>query len=252
MASVKKPDYGNWVSKRLVSMPILISLALFILALLFPLLVLVAIVFLLISAYFAYARRLFSARGGNVQNKIYDLVLANLDWNGQGKLLDIGCGNAALTIKLAKKYPNSRLTGVDFWGHSWGYSKKVCEKNAAIEGVGDRIMFQKASALKLPFEDGAFDAVVSNLTFHEVRDVKDKKELIREALRVLRKGGKFTFQDLFLVKKTYGTPEELVKTIKSWGVSDVKFIDTHKESFIPRALRLPFMVGTMGIITGKK
>lgn len=252
MGSVKKPHYGNWVSRRLVSMPILIGVALLVTALLFPMLILLAIVFLLIAAYFAYARRLFSAGGGNVQNKIYDLVLANLDWNGQGKLLDIGCGNAALTIKLAKKYPNAHLTGIDFWGLNWGYSKKVCEKNAAIEGVSDRTTFQKASALKLPFENGEFDAVVSNLTFHEVRDAKDKKELIREALRVLKKGGKFTFQDLFLVKKTYGTPEELVKTIKSWGISEVKFVDTHKESFIPRALRLPFMVGPIGIITGKK
>lgn len=252
MVWVKKPYYGNWVSKRLVLMPILIGLALLVIALLFPLLVLLAIVFLLIAAYFAYARRMFSARGGNVQNKIYDLVLANLAWNGQGKLLDIGCGSAALTIKLAKKYPNARLTGVDFWGHNWSYSKKICEKNAAAEGVSDRITFQKASALKLPFEDETFDAVVSNLTFHEVRDAKDKKELIREALRVLKKGGKFTFQDLFLVKKAYGTPEELVKAIKSWGISEVKFVDTHKESFIPRALRMPFMVGPIGIITGKK
>jgi len=231
-------------------MPILIGVALLVIALLFPLLVLLAIVFLLLAAYFAYARRLLSARGGNVQDKIYDLVLANLDWNGQGKLLDVGCGSAALTVKLARRYPNARLTGIDFWCHSRSHLE-VCEKNAATEGVDDRVSFYKASALKLPFEDGAFDAVVSSLTFHEARDAEDKKELIREALRVLKKGGKFTFQDLFLVKKTYGTPEDLVKTIKRLGASEVKFIDTHKESFIPRALRLPFMVGPIGIITGK-
>ncbi len=116
----------------------------------------------------------------------------------------------------------------------------------------DRVAFEKASASKLPFEDEVFDAVVSNLTFHEVRYVKDKRELVREALRVLKKGGSFAFQDLFLVKKLYGRPDELVRTIKSWGISEVEFVDTHNEPFIPRALKLPFMVGTIGIIKGKK
>ena len=248
----EKPDYGNWVSMRLVFLPALIGLVLLILALLFPMIVILAALFLLMAAYFAYARWLFSARGGDVQDKVYGLVLEHLDWNGQGRLLDVGCGSGALTIKLAKKYPDARLTGVDYWGASWEYSKKVCEKNAAIEGVNGRITFQQASALKLPFEDETFDAIVSNLTFHEVRDAKDKKELIREALRVLRKGGTFTFQDLFLIKRAYGTPEELVNAIKGWGISDVEFIDTHNEPFIPGALKLPFMVGTISIIKGKK
>ena len=51
--------------------------------------------------------------------------------------------------------------------------------------------FQKASASKLPFADESFDVVVSNLTFHEVKDVKDKREVVREALRVVKKGGIF-------------------------------------------------------------
>lgn len=249
---LKKPNYGNWVSKRLVFVPGLIGLALLVISLLFPLLIVLVFLFLLVGAYFAYTRYLFSPRGKNVQDKIYELLMSRLDWDGEGRLLDIGCGNAALSIKLAHKYPNARITGVDYWGANWEYSKNVCEKNAALEGVNDRLTFQKASALKLPFEDGHFDAAVSNLTFHEVRDVKDKRELLREALRVVRKGGKFVFQDLFLVKKMYGDPEDLVETIKSWGIEKVEFVDTHNEPFIPRALKLPFMVGTMGIIRGKK
>jgi len=120
------------------------------------------------------------------------------------------------------------------------------------QGVIDRITFRQASASKLPFEDGAFDAVVSNLTFHEVGDAKDKREVIHEALRVLRKGGKFTFQDLFLMKRYYGLPGDLVNAIIGWEISDVEFIDMHDERLIPRVLKLPFMVGTMGIIRGKK
>lgn len=79
----------------------------------------------------------------------------------------------------------------------------MCERNAKIEGVIDRVTFQKASASILPFADEYFDAVVSNLVFHEVREVADKREVVREALHVVKKGGRFAFQDLFLLRRTY-------------------------------------------------
>ena len=107
--------------------------------------------------------------------------------------------------------------GIDYWGEQWEYSKKVCEKNAEIEGVAERVTFQKASAAALPFDGDSMDVVVSNLVFYEVGGVKDKKELIREALRVVKKGGKFVLQDLFLWKQIYGEPDELIETVRSWG-----------------------------------
>ena len=64
--------------------------------------------------------------------------------------------------------------------------------------MAERVVFQKASASALPFDDGAFAAAVSNLVFHEVSGVRDKKKVIKEALRVVKKGGSFAFQDLFL------------------------------------------------------
>jgi len=179
-------------------------------------------------------------------------VLSNLNWNGKQKVLDIGCGNGALTIKLAKKYPTAHVTGIDYWGKRWDYSKSTCEMNAKIEGVMEQVMFKKASASSLPFEDEHFDAVVSNFVFHEVSDVKDKWEVIREALRVLKKGGKFSFQDEFLVKQIYGNPDDLVATIKSWGISKVEYVKTCDAKFIPRLLRAPLFLGTIVIIAGEK
>jgi SAM-dependent methyltransferase len=205
-----------------------------------------------VAAYFAYARYLFSPKGGNVQNQIWDTAINSLDWGGQGKALDIGCGNGALSIKLARKFPAAQVTGIDFWGERWEYSKSTCEANADAEGVNDRIAFEKASASKLPFENEFFDAAVSNLCFHEVADAKDKREVIREALRVVKKGGKFAFQDLFYLKQVYGTSEDLVAAIKSWGITKVEFVETRNAPFIPAALKLPFMVGRIGIIQGEK
>jgi SAM-dependent methyltransferase len=245
-------EYGNWVSTKLIYGSIALSFPFFGLSLMSPLFVVGAIPFLLSFAYFSYARYMFSRRGGNLQALIRNLVIAHLSWNGEGKALDIGCGNAPLAIELAKRYPNAHVTGIDYWGGMWEYSKAVCEKNAEIEGVAGRMNFQKASAAALPFEGEHFDAAVSNFVFHEVSDVKDKRELLKEALRVVKTGGAFAFQDLFLLKRHFGDVEDLVAMIKSWGIKEVAFTDTSDSEFIPRALRLPFMVGTIGIIYGKK
>jgi len=187
-----------------------------------------------------------------VQDRIWTLVLANLDWNGEGKALDIGCGNGALTNKLAQKYPKAHVTGIDYWGKRWEYSKNICDRNAEIEGVSERVTFQKASAVLLPFDDGYFDAAVSNFVFHEVSDAKDKRELIREVLRVVKKGGKFSFQDEFLFKQLFGDIDDLIETIKSWGITKVEFVQTRDADVIPQTLKLPFILGSMGLIHGEK
>jgi len=245
-------NYGNWVSKRIIYLFGGLGVILLALALLLWFLAIPAIFLFAVAAYFAYARYLFSPKGRNVQNQIWDNVISNLDWNGEGKALDIGCGNGALSIGLARKFAAAKVTGIDFWGERWEYSKAACELNAKAEGVGSRIEFQKASASKLPFEDEYFDAVVSNLCFHEVADTKDKREVIREALRVTKKGGEFVFQDLFLLRQVYGEPEELAAAIKSWGVTRVEFVETGNASFIPMALKLPFMMGRIAMIKGQK
>jgi ubiquinone/menaquinone biosynthesis C-methylase UbiE len=247
-----EPEYGNWVSTKLIYGSIALSIPFFALSLVSPLFVVGAIPFLLSFAYFAYARYMFSQRGGNLQALIRNLIIERLDWDGKGKALDIGCGNAPLAIELAKRHPNAHVTGIDYWGGMWEYSKAVCERNAGIEGVAGRTTFQKASASALPFDDESFNAAVSNLVFHEVSDVRDKREIIREALRVVKTGGAFAFQDLFLLKRQSGEVDDLVAMIKSWGIKDVAFADTSDSEFIPKALRLPFMVGRIGIIYGKK
>jgi len=244
----QKGDYGNWVSKRLIYMAAVMTAICLGLSLLTPLFLIGVVLFVVLLIYFAYAYYKFSPNGGDVQSRIRGLVMKHVDWDGEGRAIDIGCGNGALAISVAKKYPGSHVTGIDYWGTQWDYAKELCTKNAEIEGVADRMAFQKASAVALPFPDGYFDLAVSNLVFHEVQDAKDKRDVIKEALRVIKKGGKFVFQDLFLVKMIYGEPDDLLNTIKGWGVENVEFVHTCNSDFIPRALRLPFMLGSIGII----
>ena len=245
-------DYGNWVSRKFIYVPAVLAIIFWGLSFLSLFFLVGTFLFLIPTAYFIYAYMQFSPRGGNLQAKIRDLVLKQLVWDRDGKLLDIGCGNGALAIEAAKNYPRAYIVGIDYWGGQWEYSKESCEKNAQIAGVSERTSFQKASAAKLPFTDEFFDVAFSNFVFHEVQDVKDKRAVIKEALRVIKKDGLFVFQDIFLWKRIYGETEALLVTIQSWGVQEVNIIDTSQQNFIPRAMKLPFMVGQIGIIYGRK
>jgi SAM-dependent methyltransferase len=249
---IEKPDYGNWTPKLMIYVPLTIALLLLASSLIWLFLLLPSILFLLGAAFLFYIRFKLSPKAGNVQESIWNMVIGHLDWDGEGRALDIGCGNGALAIKLAQKYCKAQVLGIDYWGKRWDYSMSICERNAEIEGVSDRVAFQRASAASLPFADGYFDAAVSHFVFHEVGGVKDKRDVIREGLRVLKKGGRFAFHDEFLIKKMYGDPDALVSTIKSWGIAKVEFIETRDLPFIPRLLKAPFILGTMAMIRGEK
>ncbi len=245
-------DYGNWVPWKLIYGPGILAAAFLALALISRVFLIGAAFFLGCLIYFAYARYQFSTRGGNLEARIRGLVLEHLDWGGEGTALDIGCGNGPLTTELAKKYPRAQVVGIDPWNGVWDYSRKTCETNAALEGVADRVMFQNGSAVSLPFKDESFDAAISNLVFHEIRGVKDKTQLVKEALRVVKKGGRFCFQDQMVGRGKYGNPDELLQEVRGWGVRKADFFDTRESALVPHALRNPIMVGNVGIICGTK
>jgi SAM-dependent methyltransferase len=248
----QKVDFGNWMSVKMIVVAGILTLSCFGLAFLHWAFWIPAGLFLVIALYFAAARYMFSPMGGNIQDKVQELLLSNVDWDGSGKALDIGCGNGPLSVKLACKYPQAQVLGVDSWGGNWDYSLQVCRRNAELSGVADRVSFKQVEVSSLPFEDDSFDLVVSNLVFHEVREAADKRQPIREALRVLKPGGQLVLQDLFLLQPYFGTPDELMESLRGWGADQVEFMRTCDEPFIPGWLKLPFMLGTIAILRGVK
>lgn len=176
----------------------------------------------LLAAPFAYialiltlASHRLGPRGGDVQGRIHQLVIAAA--GNQGRLLDVGCGSGQLLIRMAKTAPGE-CVGLDFWGGDWQYSRSQAERNAAIEGV-ENVRFVQGSASALQFADGEFGRVVSCLTFHEVRDTPDKTVSIAEALRVLEPGGRFAFVDLFDDPRLYNGRQQALDAMARAGGS---------------------------------
>ncbi len=205
-----------------------------------------------IVIYLQYCHYVYSFRGGGVMGKIQNFLLSHLLWSGEGKLLEIGCGSGSLTILCARNFPNAEVTGTDLWEKGWGYSQEQCQRNAAYEGIVNA-KFIPGNAAKLPFPDQTFDAVISNLVFHEVIQESNERKLVMEALRVLKEGGTFAFHDVFEEKRLYGDMQEFCESLRNQGVERV-YYEPHSEeqAFVPWLLRKPVMLHNLGVLYGKK
>ena len=204
-----------------------------------------------IGLFLTYLYFMFSEAGG-VQRKLWDVVLSRLAWDGQGEALDIGTGQGALAVALAVAKPIARVTGVDLWAADWAYSKAACERNAAVLGVGERVRFSRASAAALPFENASMDAVVSHFVFHEVGDGGGPLGALKEAVRVLKPGGAFAVQDMFLDRRVYGDVDLLLGELRAWGLEDVQLSRLPELTSIPWGMGGRRVLGCAGLITGIK
>jgi SAM-dependent methyltransferase len=252
-------NYGNWIRRKILI--ILGSCALISGALsIVPFGTMMQVIFgvlsgvMLLSFLFPlYSYVMFSQKGGKIQDKVYNLIIIKLGILAKNSnILDIGSGNGVLAVKLALNNPESTILGVDYWGKNWEYSKRVCDRNAQLAQVQDRVSYQKGDAAKLDFVDSSFDGLTSNLTFHEVQSVKDKREVVKEALRVLKPGGSFSFVDYFYESKYYGKPTDLVSYLGDLGITQFELRPLKDMLVLPILLKDPKNLGRVGILYGKK
>lgn len=96
------------------------------------------------------------------------------------RVLDVGCGGGHLTNFLAQK--GHLVTGIDLSEPSLEIAKSL-DKTGSVD-------YRKADAYKLPYPDGSFDVVCA---MDIIEHVENPALLIKEASRVLKKGGLFFF-----------------------------------------------------------
>ena len=125
-------------------------------------------------------------------------LLEQLRLRGDERVLDLGCGRGAVLLLAARRLTTGRAVGVDVWrsGDQSGNSAEATRRNAAAEGVADRVELHTADMTALPFEDGSFDVVVSNVAIHNLKGRAGREKAIEEAVRVLRPGGRLLIADL--------------------------------------------------------
>ena len=262
-----KPDYKNWIPREML-LSLIAGTALFLALLLIfgvfgvavsgglriALGVIFGAAFIVCAKYTqwcAYAYRSFSYDGERkLSRQIIDGTAEYITLPVGGVGLDIGCGSGALTIACAKRNPQGKMLGIDRWGLEYAsFSRKLCEKNAAAEGVTNT-SFRHGDAVKLDFPDESFDAVTSNYVYHNISG-KNKQELLLETLRVLKKGGCFAIHDLMSPRR-YGDMQAFVEKLKAMGYERVELIDTTDGKFMSRKEAARIMLRGSTLLVGRK
>ena len=102
-------------------------------------------------------------------------------------VLDVGSGVGGPARFLAATY-GCQVTGIDLSEPFVDAARYLTKRT----GQSERVSFETASALALPFDDRHFDVV---LLQHVAMNITDRARLYREMRRVLKPGGKFATFD---------------------------------------------------------
>lgn len=105
--------------------------------------------------------------------------------DSKGNCLDIGCGGL---VQTAKQYADAQANFV-LLDNSVEMLRVGKQRLEALCGnKPSNIHFLQSDAFNLPFEDNSFDTVCS---FGVLHIFDNKKQFVKEAIRVLKPGGKF-------------------------------------------------------------
>src|SRR6478736_8843880 len=133
-------------------------------------------------------------------------------------VLDVGSGVGGPARFLAATY-GCQVTGVDLSEPFVDAARYLTERT----GQSERVSFETASALELPFDDGRFDVA---LLQHVAMNISDRARLYQEILRVLKSGGKFATFDVVL---NSGSPHYPVPWARTPATSFLLTADATRE-----------------------
>jgi ubiquinone/menaquinone biosynthesis C-methylase UbiE len=115
-------------------------------------------------------------------------AVAKLDLDAGSRVLDIGCGIGGAARYIATQV-GCRITGIDLTPEFIEVARRLTE----LTGLDGKIVFECASALDMPFEDGAFDAAI---TLHVAMNIRERAALYGEIARVMKPGATLCVYDV--------------------------------------------------------
>jgi 2-polyprenyl-3-methyl-5-hydroxy-6-metoxy-1,4-benzoquinol methylase len=101
------------------------------------------------------------------------------------RVADVGCGHGHSTLLMANAFPNSRFHGYDFHGPSI----EAAREHAAEQGVGDRVMFEVATAQAFPQGNSQGEGYDLITFFDCLHDLGDPEGALRRAEQTLAEDG---------------------------------------------------------------
>ncbi|MCD8344096.1 MAG: methyltransferase [Oscillospiraceae bacterium] len=154
-------DYGSWMSKPVFYMMggfaaaalilAALSFAVFHVTALGIIFVIALIALLAFIGWMIWIRRQYAFGGGRMMDKAHQAILSNLDYDGNGTLLEVGCGSGALTIRAALTWPQTKVVGIDYWGSNVGLQQSPVREKCRVRGRSIAVQLPKGRCKQARF-----------------------------------------------------------------------------------------------------
>jgi arsenite methyltransferase len=162
---------------------------------------------------------LFYVKAGKFHHR--DRMLSLYKWRGDEQVLDVGCGRGLLLAGAAKLLGGGgRATGIDIWSNvdMGGNSEAATLHNLELEGITNRCTLLGVPAQEMPFPDGNFDVILSNLCLHNIYDRETRRRAVQQVIRVLKPGGVAILSDYKLTGEYAEQLQKAGLTVeRRWG-----------------------------------
>ena len=126
----------------------------------------------------------FRVLGGRGHEAFRRHVLELAALKGDECLLDAGCGTGMMALRIAARYPNCTVHGIDL------SPKMIAAARRDAEERGLTVDFRVGSIIDLPYPDDSCDVVITNIMYHHL-DLAEKRQAVAEIARVLKPGGRY-------------------------------------------------------------
>ncbi len=165
---------------------------------------------------------------GGGHAKLADWGMSHLEVAGVTAIAELGCGGGRNAGELMKRYPEAKLTALDYSDVSVAKASEY-NKKAIAEG---KCSVVRGNVAELPFEKESFDLATA---FETVYFWPGLEKCFSEVFRVLKPGGTFLitnesdgtdetslkFEKIIDGMKCY-TAEQLTDYLKAAGFSEIK------------------------------
>jgi ubiquinone/menaquinone biosynthesis C-methylase UbiE len=148
---------------------------------------------------------------------VHDAVLRRLDGSEPEVVVDLGCGTGQLTRRLAERFPETAVVGVEL-------SEGMLARAGAAGHDGAMPCFVRGDALALPVRAGSVDAVVCTESFHWY---PDQRQVLDDLARVLRPDGRLVIASIATVTQV---GNRMLRRASGLGGAEIRAIP-------PRSLR---------------